>query len=93
MAKSILADNMDYCIFCGSPTVEIHHIFFGPDRPIADKYGLVVPLCNKHHTGSADCPHKNRIIDLALKCWAQTVYELKIGNREEFRREFRKSYL
>lgn len=93
MAKSILVDNMDYCLFCGSPTVEIHHIFFGADRPVADKHGLVVPLCNKHHTGSSDCPHRNRIIDLSLKYWGQTVYELKIGDRNDFRREFRKSYL
>jgi hypothetical protein len=88
-----MVDDAEHCIFCGSPYIEEHHIFFGPDRPIADKYHLTVPLCNKHHTGSADCPHKNRIIDLALKCWAQTVYETKISDREKFMREFKRSYL
>ena len=91
--KSILVSDTEHCIFCGSPNIEIHHCFFGPDRPIADKHGLTVPLCNKHHTGSADSPHRNRIIDLALKCWAQSIYEREIGTREDFRREFRKSYL
>lgn len=91
--KSILVNDTEHCIFCGTPYVEEHHIFFGPDRQIADKYHLTVPVCNKHHTGSADCPHKNRIIDLALKCWAQSIYEREIGTREDFRREFRKSYL
>lgn len=92
--KSILVEDTEHCIFCFDSNAEEHHIFFGvANRPIADKYHLVVPLCNKHHTGSADCPHKNRIIDLTLKCWAQSVYELKIGNRSDFRRDFGKSYL
>lgn len=91
--KSILVEDTKCCIFCGNSNVEEHHVFFGPDRPIADKYHLTIPLCNKHHTGSADCPHKNRIIDLALKCWAQSIYEKEIGDRNSFRKEFRKSYL
>jgi hypothetical protein len=94
LKNSIMVDDKEHCIFCFSPYVEEHHIFFGTsDRPIAEKYGLTVPLCNKHHTGSADSPHKNRIIDLALKCWAQTVYEQRIGDRDSFRREFKRSYL
>ena len=92
--KSILVDDMERCLFCGSNNVEVHHIYFGvANRPIADRHKLVVPLCNKHHTGSAECPHKNRIVDLALKCWAQSIYELKIGDRDDFRRDFGKSYL
>lgn len=91
--KSILVDDTEHCVACGSTNVEEHHVFFGPDRPIADKYGLVLPLCNKHHTGSADCPHRNRVIDLAYKSWAQSIYEREIGDRDDFRREFRKSYL
>ena len=93
MKKSRLVDDMEHCVICNNDTVEIHHCFFGPDRSIADKHGLVLPLCNKHHTGSADCPHKNRVIDLAFKCWAQSIYEKEIGDRNDFRREFRKSYL
>ena len=92
--KSILVDDMEHCIFCHSQNIEIHHVFFGvASRPKADKHGLVLPLCNKHHTGSGNCPHKNRIIDLALKCWAQSVYEKEIGTRQKFRQEFGKSYL
>lgn len=92
--KSILVEDTEHCVFCGSSNVEEHHVFFGTaNRAMAEKYHLTIPACNKHHTGSADCPHKNRIIDLALKCWAQTVYELKIGDRSDFRRDFGKSYL
>ena len=93
MSKSIMVDDMRYCIFCGMPAEE-HHVFFGTaNRKIADKYGLTVPLCYLDHREGTDSPHKNRKVDLALKCWAQAVYEAKIGTREEFRADFGKSYL
>ena len=92
--KSIIVTDTEHCIFCFNGLVEEHHVFFGTaNRDLAEKYHLTVPLCNKHHTGSGDSPHRNRIIDLALKCWAQTVYENQIGSREQFRKEFGKSYL
>lgn len=93
MAKSIMVDDMKHCIFCGKPAEE-HHVFFGTsNRKIADKHGLTIPLCYLHHREGSDAAHKNRIVDLALKCWTQSVYEEKIGTREDFRREFGKSYL
>lgn len=89
-----MVDNLDCCIFCGSHNVEIHHVFFGTgNRQKSDIYGFVVPLCNKHHTGGGDCPHRNRIIDLALKCWGQSVFEKELGTRQDFRNVFGKSYL
>lgn len=91
--KSVLVDDMEHCIVCGSPYIEVHHVFFGAKRPIADKYGYVLPLCNKHHTGSAECPHKNRAIDLAYKCIAQKHFEANRGNRAMFIELFGKSYL
>lgn len=92
--KSILVDDIEHCVFCGSNNVEEHHIFFGSaNRAMSEKYHLTVPLCNKHHTGSGDCPHRNRVVDLALKCWAQSVYEKELGDRTGFRRDFGKSYL
>lgn len=93
MPKSIMVEDTENCIFCGRPAEE-HHVFFGArNRKIADKHGLVVPLCYLHHREGADAPHKNRILDLSLKCWGQAIYEQKIGTREDFRREFGKSYL
>ncbi|RGH21217.1 phosphoenolpyruvate carboxykinase [Anaerostipes sp. AF04-45] len=90
---SILVDDMEHCIFCGSNKVHRHHIFFDSDRPLADRYKLIVPLCLEHHTEGKNSPHKNRIVDVSLKSWAQWAYESQIGTREQFRREFRKSYL
>lgn len=91
--KSVLVDDVDHCIFCFKSHPEEHHVFNGPNRKIADKYHLTVPLCSRHHTIGADSPHQNKIIDLALKCWGQSYYEDHIGSREDFRREFGKSYL
>lgn len=92
--KSILVDDLEHCIFCHNPNVEIHHVFFGSaNRSISDRYKLVVPLCNKHHTGSKDCPHQNRIIDLSMKSWGQAVYEKEIGTRDQFIKEFGRNYL
>lgn len=92
--KSNMVTDTEHCVICGSNYVEEHHVFHGTaNRAKAEKYHLTIPLCNKHHTGSADCPHKNKVIDLAFKCWGQTVFEQKFGTREDFRREFGKSVL
>lgn len=90
--KSVLVEDMEHCIFCGKPAEE-HHVFFGSSRNAADELGFTLPLCYEHHRTGKDAPHKNRIVDLALKCWAQTVFEMKMGDRDDFRRKFKKSYL
>lgn len=92
--KSIITDNMEQCYICGSPYVNIHHVFFGTaNRKMSDKYKLVVPLCVKHHTGSLDSVHRNRELDLNLKRIAQETFEAKKGSREDFIRIFGKSWL
>lgn len=91
--KSIVVDSMDYCMICGKPYPQVHHCFFGPNRKIADKFGLVVPLCMEHHTGSNYSPHRNRELDLEIKRKAQRDFEEKHGNRALFIELFGKSYL
>ena len=92
--KSIIVTDTEHCLICGAPYPEEHHCLYGTaNRPIAEKYHLTVPLCNKHHTGSGESPHRNRVVDLCIKVLAQTVYENQIGTREQFRKEFGKSYL
>lgn len=88
-------ENFTACIVCGNPQVQRHHIFHGSHRrKFADKYGYVVPLCFRHHTG-ADGIHqaKNRKYDLELMRMAQRDWESKHGTREDFIRECGKSYL
>ena len=92
--KSIIVDDMEHCKLCGSPYVEIHHCLHGTENmKIADKYNLVIPLCHEHHTGGKQSAHLNARYDLMYKKMAQKAFEEKIGTREEFIKEFGKSWL
>jgi len=80
---------------CGSPYVEVHHCIYGRGRRVlADKHGLIVPLCGEHHTGQIGVHHRpNEGLDLHLKKLAQEKFEAQIGARNEFIRVFGKNYL
>jgi hypothetical protein len=82
------------CLVCGTTyNLHSHHIFYGTaNRKVAEKYGLKVWLCQWHHTGN-DGVHFNRHFDWYLKKMGQRHYEAKYGSREDFRRDFGKSYL
>ena len=73
-----------------------HHIYPGGTsgrRKMCDKYDLTVMLCPMHHNASEEGVHFNRENDLILKQMGQRYYEENIGTREEFIRDFIKSYL
>lgn len=99
MMESIIQSEKK-CFICGQAReygfdrLEIHHIFPGnPNRKNSDKYGLTVWLCgcSCHREGPMSV-HKNRKVDLALKCIAQQKFE-ETHSREEFRKIFGRSYL
>ena len=83
------------CIVCGNPIVQRHHVFHGSGRrQAAEKYGYVVMLCARHHTGDDGIhQHKNRQYDLNLMRAAQRHFEENYGDRQDFIREFGKSWL
>ena len=90
---TIVTNDIEHCFICGSPYVQIHHCFFGTaNRKISDRLGLVVPLCQAHHTGQNGV-HFDRQLDLLIKTVAQGCYENQIGSREDFIRLFGRSYL
>ena len=62
---------------------------------MSDKYDLTVKLCPMHHNASSESVHAkpNGENDLILKRYAQTYYEANIGTREQFIKDFIKSYL
>ena len=75
-----------------------HHIFAGGTsgrRNTSDKYGLTVMLCPQHHQIVNEAVHNapNTGCDLILKQMAQRYYEENIGTRDDFIRDFIKSYL
>lgn len=96
MAKqlwSVFTDDMNHCIYTGSPYVERHHIFGGYNRSRSEEYGFVVPLRQDLHPNGVHASQSGKLLDLKLKQMAQTYYEENIGTREEFIKEFNKSYL
>lgn len=53
---SILTNDLDHCIICGTKKDNLHEVFFGSNRSNSMKYGLVIPLCVNHHLEM----HKNK---------------------------------
>ena len=99
MAKrlhSIFTDDMDKCIFTGSPYVERHHVFPGvANRKKCEKYGFVAPLrYDLHPNGTRFFPTlENQKIDPYLRRQCQEWYEEHVGSREDFIKEFGKSWI
>lgn len=91
--KSVFTDDMDHCIFTEYAPVERHHIFGGNNRNRSEKYGFVVPLRPDLHPNGVHAGKEARKIDGYLKIMAQQYYEEHYGTREDFIREFGKSYL
>lgn len=96
MAKrlwSVFTDDMDKCIYTGSTCVERHHIFGAANRDRSEKYGFVVPLRPDLHPNGAFAGQSAKLIDIELKQKAQHYYEEHHGSRQEFIKEFGKSYI
>lgn len=95
--KSVFTDDMDHCFFTGAAPVERHHIFYskgGEMKKPCEKYGFVVPLRPDLHPNGVFANRKYaKQIDTKLKTMAQEYYEEHYGTRDDFRREFGKSYL
>lgn len=83
------------CWLCGrTDDLHVHHVFFGTaNRKKSDKYLYVVYLCAKHHNMSDEGVHFDKDFDLTLKRFAQRHFEAHHGTRDDFRREFGKSWL
>jgi len=92
---SVFTEDMDHCIETGSIQVHRHHIFYGPYRSKSEKRGFVIPIASCLHEFERGSIHDNpnRGLDLKYKQLAQTYYEEHYGTREDFIREFGRSWL
>lgn len=92
MNQSILTkDEENRCFLCGIyGHMDVHHIFGGPCRKVSDRLGLVVHLCRNCHRKVHE--HDHSLMEY-LHQEGQQVYEDQIGSREEFIRDFIRSYL
>lgn len=46
---SIFTNDLEHCIICKKPNVNLHEIFYGRNRQNSKDYGLVIPLCQEYH--------------------------------------------
>lgn len=93
--KSVLQKDRE-CWCCGTIyNLHKHHTIFGTsNRKKSDKMGYWVYLCMDHHTG-ANGVHTNPsgALNTELHELTQRHYEKHKGTREQFIKEFGKSYL
>lgn len=90
---SVLTDDLEHCIITGSNNVAIHHVFGKSERCLSEQYGFLVPLRPDWHNMTHYSVHMDRNFNESLKRKAQTYYESHYGSREQFIKEFGKSYL
>ena len=94
--NSVLTDDMNHCMFTGSATVERHHVFYGMGggmKEKCEKYGFIAPLRPDLHPNGVFAGKDSKKVDLKLKTMCQKYYEEHCGTREQFIKEFGKSYL
>ena len=86
---------MEHCIETGTPRCHRHHIFGASNRKKSEKYGFVIPIAYYLHEFAEGSIHNNpnEGLDLKWKQKAQEYYEGHYGRREDFIREFGRSYL
>lgn len=95
--KSIIQDEKE-CFICRNTLgLENHHVIYGRGlRPLSDKYGLTVWLCQRHHRGDISgnkyAVHFNKVIDQKLKQIAQKAFMAKWPEKD-FKAIFGKSYI
>ena len=91
--KSIIC-NDPYCLICGTNYhLQRHHIFPGSRRQLSEKYGLWVYLCGRHHTMGDFSAHRDTEFSQRLKEQGQLAWEERYGTRDDFIKEFGKSWV
>ncbi len=88
----------DYCLICGKPRTDIHHLVFGnAKRRLADEDDLTMPLCREHH----EAMHNDKAMQVMSHIAGQLLYERNYcaagstpeDAREHFRYRYGTSYL
>lgn len=90
---SVFTEDLELCMFTGTAPVERHHIFGGSNRKRSEKYGFIAPLRPDLHPNGVFAGKEAKKVDIKLKTMAQEYYESHYGTREDFIKEFGRSYL
>ncbi len=89
---SIITNDLEHCIVCGKSKDALHEVFYGSYRLVSIRYGMIIPLCLKHHTMGLNSIHNNRQLDLYYKKLAQQIF-IKKYSYDLFIKEFKIDYI
>lgn len=104
----MITEYNDYCLICGRPKDNMHHIFKGQkQRALADEDELIIPLCLEHHTTGALSVHHTKELNVLCEIIGQLAWEkhfiadkrelpfenIEESAREAFRTRYSRSYL
>lgn len=98
--KSILHEKDGTCYLCMEllgnytvyPVVHEHHIFDGPNKPLAEEDGLKVYLCIPHHIMHKESVHENIDNMRFLQRAGQKAYE-QDHTRQQFMDRYKRNFL
>lgn len=92
-SKSIVQMGDPRCFVCGRRRdLERHHILGGvANRPLSEKFGLWVWLCQEHHTGPKGAQYDPEL-NQVLKRLAQIAFEAR-HSHGEWMEIFKKNYI
>ena len=85
---SIFTEDLEHCIICGRKRDNLHEIFFGRNRQLSIKYGLVIPLFIECHREM----HKSKELQDVWHEKGQAVFEQAYPELE-FVKIFKRNYL
>lgn len=88
-AISIITDDLETCFVCGRMASDIHHCIHGHGRrDLAQKYHLVIGVCNECHSNIHD---RDTALDRRLQQLAQKKFEehYDLNFREIFGKNYR----
>lgn len=89
-AVSIITEDLTRCEVCGRPATDIHHCIHGTaGRKLADKYHLIIGLCNEHHRELHDSNNK---MDRHFQQMAQIAFQAHYPSLN-FKEIFGRNYL
>ena len=101
VGMNMITEYNDYCIICGRPRTDMHHIFKGnKQRRLATEDELLIPLCHEHHLGNISV-HQTYELNVLCEIIGQLAFEKNLcaegmspeNAREAFRIRYGRSYL
>lgn len=83
-----------YCVFCGKPMTQEHHLIGGHGfRTICDKAGLTIPTCDFDHDPIHLSSHAMTLSKIAGQlAWEKHTIATKGVSEDEARELFRKEF-